>query len=136
MAFTPDEKCRIRSHLGYPNVGQVATFALGIPLAMEPMFMVEAAMNLELPPNENHVRQTLKRMDRIEDQIDENADALLLKQADEVVFREDEFEKLVQRYKYWQGKLANALGLAGGNPFDARFFMNGTIASLNVAVAH
>lgn len=119
--LTDDEKRRTRRHLGYTNVAQASTFFLGIPAAMEPMFMLESAMNLLLPAGETEVREALCLLDAEEARIWGNSDALTTTKVDEIQFRDDEFEKRIQRYRFWQGRLANALGLPGANPFDARF---------------
>lgn len=134
MALTDDERVGIKDHLGYPNPQAIETFVLGVPALMESLFVLEGAMNAVSPGSEERIRKTLKRLDKIDDQIEENADALLLTKADEVEFREDEFEKLHQRYAYWQGKLCNLLGVPGPNPFDARWV--GPAGGINVTVQH
>jgi len=98
--------------------------------------MLEGAMNAIAPGAEDRCRQTLRRLDRLEMQIEENADALVLTKADEVEFREDEFEKILQRYKYFQGELCNLLGVPGPNPFDARWSQWGGGGGVNIAVSH
>src|SRR5579863_3247703 len=105
--LTDDERVAIKDHLGYPNATAIQTFVLGVPAAMEPLFMLEGAMNAIAPAAESRVRVTLRRLDKIDEQIEENQDALVLARADEVEFRENELELLQDRYKWWQGKLCN-----------------------------
>jgi len=132
--LTDDERVSVKHHLGYPNAVAIETFVLGVPAAMEPLFMLEGALNAIAPAAEERARQTLRRLDRLEQQIEDNADALVLSRADEVDFRPDEFEKVAQRYQYWQGELCNLIGVPGPNPFDARFAAGS--GGVNIAVAH
>jgi len=134
--LTDEERVSIKHHTGYPNANAIQTFVLGVPAAMESLFMLEGAMNAIAPGAEDRCRQTLRRLDRLEMQIEENADALVLTKADEVEFREDEFEKILQRYKYFQGELCNLLGVPGPNPFDARWSQWGGGGGVNIAVSH
>jgi hypothetical protein len=134
MALTDEERVGIKHHLGYPNPNAIETFVLGVPALMESLFVVEGAMNAVSPQSEERVRKTLRRLEKLDEQIEENADALLLTKADEVEFRDDEFEKIHQRYVYWQGQLCNLLGLPGPNPYDARW--TGAAGGINIGVQH
>ena len=133
--LTPEERVSVKHHLGYPNATSIETFVLGVPAAMESLFMLEGAMNAVDPAAEGRLRKTLMRLERVDDQIEDNQDALLLSKADEVEFRENELELLVMRYQRWQGELCNLLGIPGPNPFDARYSSwNG--GGINIAVSH
>ncbi len=138
MALTPEERMRIKDHLGWPNPMMIQTFILGVPAAREPLFILEGAMNAINPIAESRVRQTLERLDRIEELIDIDADTLILSKADEVEIDPEQFEKLLKRYAYWQGKLCNFLGVPGPNPWDARLSAwNGLGGgSMNIPVMH
>jgi hypothetical protein len=133
--LTDEERVSAKHHLGYPNATAIETFVLGVPAAMESLFMLEGALNAIAPGAEFRFRKTLKRLDKVEEQIEENQDALLLAKADEVDFRENEFELLMKRYGYWQGSLCNLIGVPGPNPFDARF-QGGAGGGINIAVSH
>jgi hypothetical protein len=134
--LTDEERVSCKHHLGYPNANAIQTFVLGVPQALESLFIVEGAMNAIAPGAEERCRRTLRRLDRLEEQIEENSDALVLTKADEVEFREDEFEKIMQRYRYWVGELCNLLGVPGPNPHDARYSQWNGGGGVNVAVAH
>ena len=119
--LTDETKRKVRKHLGYPAVVQVATFFLGQPAATESAFMIEPAMNALSPEGEAEVIETVCILDEAEKQIWGSSDALTTKKVGEIEFRDDEFEKRIQRYIFFQGRLCNALGQAEPNPFDARF---------------
>jgi hypothetical protein len=135
MALTPEERVSIKHHLGYPNAQMIETFVLGVPAAMESLFMLEGAMNAVAPAAEERVRQSLERLESVDRQIHDNQDALVLSKADEVEFRENELELLQRRYTRWQGELCNLLGVPGPNPFDARFSA-ASGQGINVSVSH
>ena len=137
MALTDDERVSIKHHLGYPSANALQTFLLSVPAAVEPLFMLEGSMNAIAPGAESRVRRTLVRLDKIDEQIEENADTLVASEADEVKLRDNEFELLMKRYGYWQGELCNLLGVPCPNPFDSRksgFGMAG--GNLNIGVSH
>lgn len=120
MAFTEDEKVKIRHHLGYLNVEAAQTFQLGIPAATQTQFIVEGAMNRILAEAEPLARKHLERLDAIEEQIMCNIDNVELLKADEVEFNPKAFNRLLDRYRFFQSALANTLGCYP-NPYDQRF---------------
>jgi hypothetical protein len=130
--FTDHEKSRIRLHLGYPNVTAIATFQLGLPAAIEPLFILESAMNLIIPGAEDTVRNIIAMCDKIEAQMIDDLELLAVDAVDEIKVRSDEQEKLVQRYIYWTNALAQQFGVMR-NPYDKRFINGGGI---NVPVMH
>lgn len=132
MAFTPQEKVRIRHHLGYLNVTNAATFALGVPQAVETQFIIENAMNLVLPEAEVEVRRLVGVLDQLEEQMVCDHELLAVEAIGEVKVRADEQQQLTKRYVYWQHALANVLG-CNPNPFDRRFTQSGGV---NAPVNH
>src|ERR1700756_1796701 len=74
MAFTDEEKSRIRHHFGYLSVTAVATFQLGVPAALQTTFMIEGAWDKILPSAEDLARKWLCRLDQIEDQVFDGSD--------------------------------------------------------------
>jgi len=117
--ITEDEKVRARIHLGYPNFASQATFSLGIPAALQTAFITEGAFTKILPQAEGRFRIILARMDAIECQIEANTENVEATKIGEIELRENAFEQLLKRYRYWQGTLANMLGVLP-NPFDFR----------------
>jgi hypothetical protein len=133
MAFTSEEKARVRYHLGYPNVGLVNTFTLGLPAAIEPAFMLEPAMDRVLPDAEALVRQHLTILDQIESQQVDDLELLAVDKVDEIDIREKEHEQLLGQYLKWQSSLSNIFGVMP-NPYDKRFSGRGT--GINIRVLH
>lgn len=124
MSFTPEEKVKMRHHLGYLNVTQSATFVLGLPQAVETQFIIENAMNLVLPEAETEARRHIGILDSIEEQMVCDHDLLAVNKVGEIEVREDEQEALDKRYHHWRNALANVLGIYP-NPWDRRFSHSG-----------
>lgn len=134
MAFSEQEKVRIRHHLGYLNVGQAYTFVAGTPAGVETQFLIEGAMQRVLPEAEVLARELLARCDSVEGQMMDNQDLLAVESVDEIKIRQDEFQALLKRYHYHRNGLANVLGVYP-NPFDKRFSAGGG-GGINVNVMH
>lgn len=130
--ISEQDRVRARSHMGYLGVGSVSTFSLGIPAGMQTQFMIEGAWDKVLPQHETQFRLLLDRLDRVEEQIDCSIENLAASSLGEITLRGDEFERLLDRYRYWQGKLGNLLGVTP-NPFDMRWRGGG---GMNVSVNH
>jgi hypothetical protein len=133
------DQVRARSHLGYLNVNQGATFVLGIPAAVQTSFVIEAAWSKIIPAAEKLFRTYLDRLDMIEQQIVEDTEDVAVDKIDEIELRKDEFAQLIKRYQHWQGALANLLGVPP-NPFDQRPWLGGGYGGagggINVSVNH
>lgn len=134
MAFSDQEKVRIRHHLGFLNVGQAYTFVAGTPAGVETQFLIEGAMQRVLPEAEVLARELLARCDSVEGQMMDNQDLLAVESVDEIKIRQDEFQALIKRYHYHRNGLANVLGIYP-NPFDKRFSADGG-GGINVNVMH
>ena len=123
--------------MGYLNVGSASTFSLGIPAAVQTQFTIEGAWSKILPQAEPLFRKFLDRLDRIEEQIEEDTENVAVDSIDEIKLRADELRQLILRYQYWQGGLGNLLGVVP-NPFDQRLWLgqgyNGGSGGVNVSV--
>lgn len=139
MAISEQDKVRCRHHLGYVNVGSASTFSLGIPAGVQTQFTIEGAFAKVLPQAEELFRKHLDRLDAIEDQIVDDTENVAVNRVDEIELRPDELRQLINRYMYWQGALANLMGITP-NPFDQRIFLgagyNGGGGGINVSVNH
>ena len=138
MAFTEDEKVRIRHHLGFLNVQQASVFVLGVPAAVETQFLIEGAMGRVLPQAEAKARSLLDQLDGMEQQIFDDTELLAVTQVDEIGIRQDEYEAILKRYHFFRNGLANVLGVYP-NPFDKRFYDatgGGGGNGINVPVRH
>ena len=132
MALSNEDRDRVRQHLGYPSIGQATVYMQGFPAALEPFFFLEGNMNTILPVAEKRVRKLLDSLDALLEQLLGDADALVAKEVGDIVLRDDEFEKVVQRYMFTRGELSNALA-SPANPYDQRFGM-GSGMGINVGV--
>lgn len=114
------DKNRCRRHLGYGKVQQSATFQLGVPAGVQTAFMVEGTWARILPSAEKDFRETLDRLDATAAQIFDSQGDLEVSKVGNIELNDKMFERLVQRYQFWQGELANMLQIPP-NPFDQRF---------------
>ncbi len=131
MSFNPEEKVRIKHHLGYPQVKSARTFFLGYPISSPVTTQADGSIENVEPQAENMVRTMLDRLDGIESQMLEDNELLAGNKVDEIEVNGEEFDKLVQQYKHWQLSLGNILGIPP-NPFDQRFM--GAAGGLNISV--
>lgn len=111
MAFTDEEKQRIRYFLGYPSVQPAAGITFGVPRPIQTLFLVELAMTQIMPVAENKVRQILGVMDGIECRLIDAQDRLAAKSLDTLTMRADETDALEAEYYRWGGRLADTLGV-------------------------
>lgn len=132
MPFTEQEKVSIRSHLGYLNVQAAATFALGIPAAVETQFIIEGAMDRILDAALPLAREFISHLDTIQAQKVQDLEVLVVDSIGEIDIRKDEQQALDKQYSYWQNKLADLLGVMV-NPFSKA---HGDAGGLNVSVIH
>jgi len=142
VQVSPEDQVRARKHLGYLNVTSAMTFNGGIPAATQTQFMIEGAFPKILPEALTLFRDYLCKLDQIEETLAESMPDLEAKKVGSIELRDDHFEKLVQRYKYWRSSLGNLLGVMP-NPFDFRFGgsmagdgPSGVGGGINVSVAH
>lgn len=121
-SLTPQQKAKIRHHLGYLGVQEVSTFVFGTPASVETQFMIEGAFDNLLPETLPLVVLFLERCDATEQQFFDDTENLAVDQVGNIKLRADEGEQLMGmggRYDYWRRALANAFGCAP-NPFDKR----------------
>lgn len=134
MAFTNEEKARIRHHFAYVNVSAVATFQLGIPAALQTTFMIEGAWDKILPEAEDLARKLLCRMDQVEEAVFGGIDLADVLETGSVKVNPDRLKELAKYYRIAQQGLANMLGVPP-NYFDMREWVNtGASGPLNVPV--
>lgn len=124
MAIAESDKVRARHHMGYVGVQAVATYVLGVPAALQTQFMIERAFTAVLPQSEAKFRSLLDNMDTLEQQIMDDADTLIASKVGEISLRDDEYEKIIQRYEHMRGALGNLLGVPP-NPYDMRPWLSG-----------
>lgn len=131
MAFTAEEKVKIRHHLGYLNVQDAQTFVLGTPAAVETQFIIEGAMDRVLVAAESELRRHVAILDKIEEQLICDQELLAVDAIGEIKVRATEMKELRVEYQYWRQGLANLMGIYP-NPFDKRYADSG----INISVQH
>jgi hypothetical protein len=124
MAFSDDEKARIRYHLGYANVTFAFTFVLGVYAKIPFQSIVEGAMTQALPEIESQVRLLLQRLDQTEAQMFDNQELLAIDGIGSIQIRKDGQPKTRDQYAYWAAALGNIFNVEP-NPYDQRFMGNG-----------
>lgn len=129
MAITEEEKVAIRDHMGYPNVTQVATFALGTPAAFETTFMIEGAMVRVAPSAEGLLRKWLQVLNAIDAQRTSTLEDLEVLKIGDIEINPRNQALLRAQYDEYVDRLSTLLGVPR-NPFDKR--LNG--GGLNVSV--
>jgi len=118
-ALTPDERARIRYHLGYPNVQAFATFALGTPASSEALFAIEGAFDKVIPEALPNIRQLIARCDEAEQERYDNLGNLIVSKVCDIELRPDAMSALQLEYDRRRNALANELGVYC-NPYDKR----------------
>jgi hypothetical protein len=116
--FTDVEKTKIRTALGYLSAAPVASIALGVPAATQPMFLVEGAMERMLYPSGPIIRDYLCQIDAVDDQIKILPGYAVASNLGNLELREDSMEQLLKLRQYWVKKLSDILG-APMNPYSA-----------------
>jgi hypothetical protein len=118
--FTEAEKERIRYHLGYGSADPAAAISFGLPALIQPLFIVEKAMDLLPQPAEERVRKLLAVMDGIECRLVAAQDRLAAIRLGDLELRENEPDKLEREYYRWARRLAETLRVPL-YPYAARF---------------
>lgn len=118
MAFTDQEKARIKHHLGYPDwVALSGSIQLGYPAGAHPLFLVEDAFKRLTAGGEEAVRIDLCNCDDIERQLGEARGRMRAAQIGNLMVNKDEPAMLRSELAYWKKKLADDLGVPP-NPYS------------------
>jgi len=119
VPLTEQEKVRIRHHTGYLNVAEAYTFVLGTPSSVETQFIIEGAMTRVLESALPLLRDIVRRLDCIEDQMAEASELLDVSSMGEITIDPKLRQKRIAEYDYQCSALCNLLGVQR-NPFDKR----------------
>lgn len=122
MPLTPDEKVRIRDHLGYLNVSELSTFVLGLPAGVETQFLIERAMDPFVKEDAlPMIRGVLCELDEVDKQRKRVRAAISTSAVGGITMRDpkEAFDALNGEFIRLVGRLANAFGVPS-NPFDRR----------------
>lgn len=110
MAFTDQEKERIRYSLGYLGASSAASIQLGMPRPLQTLFLVDDAISLILATSEDRVRKILGIMDDIEEKLIDAQDRLAATRVDTIDIRSDEMDRLEEQWVRWGKQLSSILG--------------------------
>ena len=115
MALSTTQRLRILRHVDYALLSTPTTLSLGSPTITQARFIIEQnLLNLD-EAAEKLVLTDLERCDRIECQMDQVSQAMIVRKQGETEFRDDALEQLRDRYNDYTGRLTNMLA-AQKNP--------------------
>lgn len=115
--LTEGLKVQIRHFLGYLNVAEAYTMTFGRPMAVEPQFWVEGAMDRMLVEAIPLVQRLVNYCELVEKQMFENMENQAVESIGNIKINKDEFTQLKDGpLKYAVEKLAQALGILP-NPY-------------------
>lgn len=125
IALNPQDKERVRYHLGYQSVEPAASIQLGFPRGAQPQFLVEAALERVMAPAVPRIYELLGILDGIERQMVDALKRLKAQQLGELKLRNSneeatEQDLLENEYLRWAQRLADHLGVPL-NVYAARF---------------
>jgi hypothetical protein len=123
MAFTEQEKARVKHHLGYPDWVQLAaSMQLGFPAGSQPLFLVEQAFQRLTLGGEESVRCDLCNCEETEGQMATSRGRMKASKLGELHTNRDEPRQLREELIYWRQKLADDLGVVQ-NPYSQSAYM-------------
>lgn len=118
MAFTDQEKARIKHFLSYPDwVSLAASIQLGYPAGSQPLFLVEDAFNRLTAEGEDSVRRDLCECESTEGQISEARKRFKATELGALKMNPQEIKMLRDELMYWVSRLASDLGVVN-NPYS------------------
>lgn len=125
IALNPQDKERVRYHLGYQSVEPAAAIQLGFPRGAQPQFLVEAALERVMAPAVPRIYEILGILDGIERQMVDALKRLKAQQLGELKLRNSNEERTEQdlleaEYLRWAQRLGDQLGVPL-NAYSARF---------------
>lgn len=109
--LTEQEKVRMRHHLDFLNVAEAYTLAFGVPMAAEPQFWIEGAMDRIKVEALPLARELLSKCDATEAQMFEDQENHAVRKLGDIEINPDEFDVLERRLNYWRNRLATLLGV-------------------------
>jgi hypothetical protein len=134
VAFTPQEKEKIRYHSGYLNAQPAASIQLGVPRPVQTLFLIEDAMDRLLPNgSEDRVRKIICILDGIEDRMIAAQGRLAVKKVEEIEMRPDEPDALEEEYTRWAQRMVDIFGVPL-YPLSPRFANAGGVKAGSIPV--
>ena len=131
MPLTAEEKVRIRDLLGFLNIANAETFALGMPAGVETQFLIEGAMD-RVPEHALFlVREHMATLQALDGQSIDDHELMAVNGIGDITVNQQEQDQIDKRRRYWRGRLCNAMGVMP-NPFDQTNGTTGTIGNVRV----
>lgn len=118
--FTDQEKERVHYHLGYGSLDSAAALSFGLPITLQPLFIVDQALNITTVDAANRVRRLLNVLDGVDQKLIDAQDRLAAKRLDTLETRPDEPDALEREYYRWACRLADTLRVPL-YPYSQRF---------------
>lgn len=109
--FSPEDKERIRYHLGYLGVTDAATVEFGIPASRQTLFIVELAMQLIMTVSYPRVLSILRILDNTECNMVKGQELLAADSLGSLKIRQDQIDRLEHEYNRWSARLADIFGV-------------------------
>ena len=135
MAFTDEEKSRIKHFLSYPDwVSLAASIQLGFPAGSQPLFLVEDAFQRLTDGGEASVRRDLCECESIENQMSDARSRFKATQLGNLKVNGGEIRMLRNEMDYWVLRLASDLGVVA-NPYAAFEYQNALGGGWNARVS-
>lgn len=135
MPLSEDEKVRVRNHLGYPQVSQLASIQFGLPKPLQTAFLLETALDKIVEGALATVRHYLQVLDDTEARMLKAQKRLAVRRIDEIETREDEIERLDRDYVKWAHRLADLFGVPL-YPFSTKFRRGLGAGAENIPIRH
>lgn len=134
MAFTDDEKARIKHFLSYPDWSRLSnSIQLGFPAGSQPLFLVEQAFQRLTDGGEESARRDLCECESIERQLSEARRRFKATKLGDLQVNPKETEMLRKELTFWVLRLASDLGVVS-NPYSAFEYMGGGGGGINARV--
>lgn len=111
MPLTPEERERVKYHLGYLNTATAAAMSFGQSVPIQTLFLVERAMTFLQEVTLPRVRALLNTLDNIECRLQTALDYSPAESLGNLKVRQDEPDFLEKEYVRWGGRLADNLGV-------------------------
>jgi len=112
--LTDSEKSRVRRHLGYPEVTSGSAYAMGMVIPLQPLFLVDRAMDLLTDEGLTRVRTLLVTLDGLEQKMLKAACYVVVNRIGEIEMRpangKQGTDLLEHEYVRWAKRLADCLG--------------------------
>lgn len=109
--LTDNERARVRRALGFLNTSSSASISLGVPRLIQPLFLVDLAMNHLLQEGEDGVRGYLVKIEALDERIFQSVTRLAAAEVGEIKLNHREPGQLRTERSYWCKRLADELGV-------------------------